>query len=999
MFSMRKRCLQWLAAAALVLGITSMVSAEWVFAEEDICWLSNINNGAGTKVADYLEKAREEGKSILYMTNPPRGTVGDVNFTAHFKEFSYKKRNGEDDINYLGKIKQADIGWMDKDVITFEQGTNITVKNINFYKRRAYDQGAYVVIEEGATVRFSNVSFSNTVVNNGEAIFENVTFVTGEIENNGSATYLGDTTEPKNIGTPKEIQGGNDANTPDAGTDPDDQNADQNSGQNTDQDDASQGTQTALEVKIDGKIPGYAVGEDASEVDTISGATGAGGSIIQTEEGLKLQIKEEDGKFVDYFDYARTHLGAQIRATYEITPEGSGLSAIEILGSIRMTGTAGNAGRYALTAKVTDGERTAISNAVAFEIYDMNISFKDRLAMLNSDTKYWLMAPHFIKNTDGGATIPNNIKKIYGSNEHGLYGIIGNENAGANWGKDVITIPRGADLTFTNMKLFSSVKLVVEEGAKLTLDGSVAHCPIEVNGGTLKIMENSSVTHGIVLNEGSVLEDSYIKSFSMSLTDGNKAIENTADTVVTVNGDVTFKGQNTVLASYGDAQHKGQTGLKINQATVTLEQGGILNVAGGGTRTEIFAPNGGDAIALREGHIVGRSATLQVRGGTGHNTLGNGSGGHGVAGEGSLDISVIKAAGGMGYSEHSVLYGYGKGGDSIQRSVRILNQENTDLEAIGGKGEPNGISYQKVEPGKSSEPADNDVQETPTEENVSDDTKDAKETNDSGNTENNLPSTDSNIQSGASDHKAENSGSGGGASGTSASRRASGSGNGSSAEAATKQKSVEAALPSKEVSIPEGSVPLSQPQATVMTKSFTDVSDTHWAKAVIKRSVEKGYFAGTSPTTFSPNGVLTRAEFITVLGRLLKAEYTGEKSLYSDVKPESYYYTSVNWAKVVGYMNGMGESFHPTAKITREQASAVLANVIRAYGAPSNAADISFSDDAKISPWAKESVSIVRNAKLINGYANGNFGAKDAITRAQMAQIILNLETYLDNLA
>ena len=43
----------------------------------------------------------------------------------------------------------------------------------------------------GARVKFSNCAFSKTPVVNGEAIFENCTFATGKIENNGTATYTG----------------------------------------------------------------------------------------------------------------------------------------------------------------------------------------------------------------------------------------------------------------------------------------------------------------------------------------------------------------------------------------------------------------------------------------------------------------------------------------------------------------------------------------------------------------------------------------------------------------------------------------------------------------------------------------------------------------------------------------------------------------------------------------------------------------------------------------
>ena len=48
---------------------------------------------------------------------------------------------------------------------------------------------------------------------------------------------------------------------------------------------------------------------------------------------------------------------------------------------------------------------------------------------------------------------------------------------------------------------------------------------------------------------------------------------------------------------------------------------------------------------------------------------------------------------------------------------------------------------------------------------------------------------------------------------------------------------------------------------------FTDI-DGHWAKPYIEQVVADGLMNGISETTFSPNTPMTRAMFVTVLGRL-----------------------------------------------------------------------------------------------------------------------------------
>lgn len=80
--------------------------------------------------------------------------------------------------------KTVDFGYSYKMTVVFPSGSDIAVDRINFYKRNSSDaEGAYVEVQKGAVVHFSNCSFSNTPVVNGTAVFENCTFETGQVEN------------------------------------------------------------------------------------------------------------------------------------------------------------------------------------------------------------------------------------------------------------------------------------------------------------------------------------------------------------------------------------------------------------------------------------------------------------------------------------------------------------------------------------------------------------------------------------------------------------------------------------------------------------------------------------------------------------------------------------------------------------------------------------------------------------------------------------------------
>ena len=245
--------------------------------------------------------------------------------------------------------------------------------------------------------------------------------------------------------------------------------------------------------------------------------------------------------------------------------------------------------------------------------------------------------------TVGNATIPTNLKEIAGSNEEGLYGELGNTDSYAT---ETITIPKGADVTLKNLKIKSSTKIIVEKGGKLTLDGCVTYGPVEVNGGTLTVKDNSSTTNTITLNDGSILEDSSIKSLSTFLTDGSTLAPKEPKSVVIVNGNITVKGTNKIKGDKGfTTSVEAQNGLKVNNGVVTLDKDASLEVVGGGDNVETnnpFSTVGADAIVLENGKIVGEGSLI-AKGGRGYVDTVNrkdGKGGKAVSGTGIIDVAM-----------------------------------------------------------------------------------------------------------------------------------------------------------------------------------------------------------------------------------------------------------------------------------------------------------------------------------------------------------------------
>lgn len=147
-----------------------------------------VNSQFYGKFSDAVETAKSQGKSIIKVTSD-QNSMGNVNIASPIA-----KLYGDVTPTRYNKGRVS-LGYIAKDVVTFKSGSDVEVKNIDFRNGRGRDdQGAYVVIEEGARVKFINCNFDNLVVNNGNATFENSSFKNknNNVNNHGILTTVAD---------------------------------------------------------------------------------------------------------------------------------------------------------------------------------------------------------------------------------------------------------------------------------------------------------------------------------------------------------------------------------------------------------------------------------------------------------------------------------------------------------------------------------------------------------------------------------------------------------------------------------------------------------------------------------------------------------------------------------------------------------------------------------------------------------------------------------------
>jgi len=183
----------------------------------------------------------------------------------------------------------------------------------------------------------------------------------------------------------------------------------------------------------------------------------------------------------------------------------------------------------------------------------------------------------------------------------------------------------------------------------------------------------------------------------------------------------------------------------------------------------------------------------------------------------------------------------------------------------------------------------------------------------------------------------------------------------------------------------------SQLNDTTSVDGFIDVVN-HWALDAIKYVTEEGLFYGTTESTFSPNAVMTRGMFVSVLGRFAKVSGNGVSD-FTDVNEDEYYAPYVAWAAEKGIVSGTSaNTFAPNAPITREQAMTILYKYADFIGSDvSNIEGMAineFSDVNNISAWAKTAVRYGLNASVIRGRTDGSFDPQGTATRAEIATML-----------
>jgi hypothetical protein len=184
--------------------------------------------------------------------------------------------------------------------------------------------------------------------------------------------------------------------------------------------------------------------------------------------------------------------------------------------------------------------------------------------------------------------------------------------------------------------------------------------------------------------------------------------------------------------------------------------------------------------------------------------------------------------------------------------------------------------------------------------------------------------------------------------------------------------------------------------AKTATREFSDVAAGHWGHSYITNMAGKGFISGYTDGTFRPNGEITRAEFVTILAQMYVLHGEVSELEFADVSADDWYapYVAAGYDKQIVAGKSATE-FDPNGKISRQEAAAMLSNVIGMNGFLADTDDSQmdqFADQVDISSWACTSVTNCYAYGLFSGRTDGRFAPKENLSRAEAATMLFNLQ-------
>lgn len=186
------------------------------------------------------------------------------------------------------------------------------------------------------------------------------------------------------------------------------------------------------------------------------------------------------------------------------------------------------------------------------------------------------------------------------------------------------------------------------------------------------------------------------------------------------------------------------------------------------------------------------------------------------------------------------------------------------------------------------------------------------------------------------------------------------------------------------------------PSITLPGKTFEDIS-SHANQPAIEALAARGILDGRTETAFVPNGTLTRAEFAALIVRALGLT-PAACTQFSDVPAGRWYSGYIGAAYTYGIVDGTSPTtYEPEGRITRQEAAKMVASAAKLCGMEidldeSETRDVLslFEDYVTADTWARPFLAFCYQENILN-QEDLLIRPKTAILRCETAQMVFLL--------
>lgn len=171
------------------------------------------------------------------------------------------------------------------------------------------------------------------------------------------------------------------------------------------------------------------------------------------------------------------------------------------------------------------------------------------------------------------------------------------------------------------------------------------------------------------------------------------------------------------------------------------------------------------------------------------------------------------------------------------------------------------------------------------------------------------------------------------------------------------------------------------------TQQFPDLNAAPWAVADENVLIGTGAISGFPNGDFEPNATATRAQVAKIITEIY--DLAPATPTFSDVPANAWYAPYVGAVENAGIMNGVGNNqFDPNGVVTRAQFATLMA---RAMNLPPDvqASQLEFVDGSTAPTWAQGGIGALARVGILRGFPGDLLEANSQLTRAELAALVV----------